>query len=64
MIAYFEDKWKPGMTENASIKIGLEALAETLEDGLSGDSVEICVIDGNGYRELSSEDTEKHLAKL
>ena len=64
VIAYFEEKWKPGMTENASIKIGLEALSETLEDGLSGDSVEICVIDSNGYRELSSEDTEKHLAKL
>ena len=52
------------MTENASIKIGLEALSDTLEEGLSGDSVEICVIDSSGYRELSSEDTDKHLAKL
>jgi 20S proteasome alpha/beta subunit len=39
-------------------------LSDTLEDGLTGESVEICVIDENGYNELSSEDTEKHLAKL
>ncbi len=61
---YFEDKWKPGMTENAAVKIGLEALSQTFDDGLTDESVEICIIDNSGYRELGPEDLKKHISKL
>ena len=64
VISYFEEKWKPEMTENAAIKIGLEALSKTFEDGLSEESVEICVINSEGYRELTATDLEKHISKL
>ena len=64
VISYFEDKWKSGMTENAAIKIGLEALSRTFEDGLSEESVEICVINSEGYRELAAPELEKHISKL
>lgn len=52
------------MTENAAIKIGLEALSRTFEDGLSEESVEICVINSEGYRELAAPELEKHISKL
>ena len=64
VISYFEDKWKPGMTENAAVKIGLEALSQTFDDGLTDESVEICIIDNSGYRELGPEDLKKHISKL
>ena len=64
VISYFEEKWKPDMTENAAIKIGLEALSKTFEDGLSDESVEICAIDSEGYRELTATELEKHISKL
>ncbi len=64
VISYFEDKWKTGMTENAAVKIGLEALSQTFDDGLTGESVEICIIDQAGYRELSEEAVGKHISKL
>ena len=64
VISYFEEKCKPEMTENASIKIGLEALSKTFEDGLSEESVESCVINSEGYRELTATDLEKHISKL
>ncbi len=64
VISYFEDKWKAGMTENAAVKIGLEALSQTFDDGLTGESVEICIIDNSGYRELGPEDLKKHISKL
>ena len=52
------------MTENAAVKIGLEALSQTFDDGLTGESVEICIIDNSGYRELGPEDLKKHISKL
>ncbi len=64
VISYFEDKWKAGLTENAAVKIGLEALSQTFDDGLTGESVEICVIDQAGYRELGEEAVGKHISKL
>ena len=64
VISYFEDKWKTGMTENAAVKIGLEALSQTFDDGLTGESVEICIIDQAGYRELGEEAVGKHISKL
>ncbi len=63
-IDYFEDKWKSGMTQNAAIKLGLEALKESLEDDLNRDTVEISCVDKGGYRKLDRESTLKHLEKM
>ena len=63
-IDYFEEKWKPGMTQNAAIKLGLEALKESLEDDLNRDTVEIASVDKDGYRKMDHESTLKHLDKM
>jgi 20S proteasome alpha/beta subunit len=52
------------MTQNAAIKLGLEALQESLEDSLNKDTVEISVVDTNGYNKLDRETTLKHLSKF
>ena len=63
-IDHFEEKWKPGMTQNAAIKLGLEALKESLEDDLNRDTVEIASVDKDGYRKMDHESTLKHLDKM
>ena len=63
-IDHFEDKWKKGMTQNAAIKMGLEALRESLEEDLNPDTVEIGCVDKSGYEKLDRETTLKHLGKL
>ena len=63
-IDYFEEKWKPNMTQNAAIKLGLEALKESLEDDLNRETVEIACVDTDGYRKLDRESTLKHLDKM
>ena len=63
-IDYFEEKWKSGMTQNAAIKLGLEALKESLEDDLNHDTVELSCVDKDGYRKLDRESTLKHLEKM
>ena len=64
VIDYFEDKWKKGMSQNAAIKLGLEALRDSLEDDLNKETVEIACVDKDGYSKLDTETTLKHLAKL
>jgi|TARA_B100000959_G_scaffold245023_1_gene269353 proteasome alpha subunit len=64
VIDYFEGKWKAGMTKNAAIKLGLEALRESLEDDLNPDTVEIASVDKDGYSKMDTESTLKHLEKL
>ncbi|MCP2507717.1 MAG: archaeal proteasome endopeptidase complex subunit alpha [Candidatus Thalassarchaeaceae archaeon] len=64
VIDHFEKSWKSGMTQNAAIKLGLEALQESLEDSLNKDTVEISVVDANGYKKLDRETTLKHLSKF
>ena len=63
-IDYFEEKWKPGMTQNAAIKLGLEALRESLEDDLNPDTVEIASVDKDGYSKMDHASTLKHLDKM
>jgi len=63
-IDYFEAKWKSGLTQNVAIKMGLEALRESLEEDLNPETVEIGCVDQEGYEKLGREDTLKHLAKL
>ena len=64
VIDYFENKWKKGMTQNAAIKLGLEALRDSLEDDLNKETVEIACVDKEGYSKLDTETTLKHLSKL
>jgi 20S proteasome alpha/beta subunit len=52
------------MTQNAAIKLGLEALRESIDEDLNREAVEIAVVNGDGYKKLSREDTVKHLDKL
>ncbi len=61
---HFEAKWKPNMTQNAAIKLGLEALRESLEDDLNPDTVEISVVDSDGYHKMAHESALKHLEKI
>ncbi len=49
---------------NAGIKMGLEALRESIEAKLNKEAVEIAVVDGDGYRVLSREETIAHIEKL
>ena len=64
VIDHFESNWKENMTQNAAIKMGLEALRESIDEDLNHDAVEIAVVDGNGYTKMSKEDTLTHLGKL
>ena len=64
VIDHFESKWKENMTQNAAIKMGLEALRDSIEEDLNHDAVEIAVVDGNGYTKLDKEATLSHLTKL
>ena len=52
------------MTQNAAIKLGLEALKDSLEDDLNRDTVEIASVDKDGYRKMDHESTLKHLDKM
>ena len=63
-IDYFEEKWKAGMTQNAAIKLGLEALRDSLEEDLNHDTVEIASVDKDGYNKMDHETTLKHLNKM
>ncbi len=64
VIDHFAGKWKAGMTKNAAIKLGLEALRESLEDDLNPETVEIASVDKDGYSKMDMETTLKHLGKL
>ena len=52
------------MTKYDAIKLGLEELRESLEDDLNRETVEIAVVDSNGYEKLDRESTLKQLDRL
>ena len=64
VIDYFENNWKPNMTQNAAIKMGLEALSDSMDDSLNHDAVEIAVVNSEGYQKLDHETALKHLEKI
>lgn len=64
VIDHFEEKWKKGMTLNAGIKLGLEALRGSLDAELNTEAIEISVIDNTGYRTLSRAEVKTHIGKL
>ena len=64
VIEYFEKNWKDGMTLNAAMKMGLEALRSANDTELNRDAVEVVVVDGNGYRILDRGEVNKQLDRL
>ena len=64
VVDFFEINWKPNLTLNAAIKMGLEALRESIEAKLNRDAVEVAVIDADGYRVLNRDETIAHIEKL
>ena len=60
-----ENKWKKNMTLNAAVKLGLEALRDSLDgEDLNTNAVEIAVLDNSGYRLLDRDETISHIEKL
>lgn len=63
-VAYgvLEDKYKENMTVEKLLPTIVKAVNAAMKrDIASGDSYDVTVIDGNGYRELSKEEKSKHL---
>lgn len=64
VIEYFEQNWKEGLTLNAAMKLGLEALRDANDSELNRDAVEVVVVDQNGYSILNREDVNKQIDRL
>tara|TARA_B100000683_G_scaffold267687_1_gene301750 strand:- start:1681 stop:2403 length:723 start_codon:yes stop_codon:yes gene_type:complete len=64
VIDFFESKWKAGMTLNAAIKLGLEALRDATDAELNRDAVEVCVIDSSGFQVLDRDTVNKQIDRL
>ena len=65
VVDFFENKWKKNMTLNAAVKLGLEALRDSLDgEDLNTNAVEIAVLDNSGYRLLDRDETISHIEKL
>ena len=64
VIEYFEKNWKNGMTLNAAMKMGLEALRSANDTELNRDAVEVVVVDDKGYRILDRGEVNKQLDRL
>ena len=64
MIEYFEQHWKEGLTMNAAMKLGLEALRDANDSELNRDAVEVVVVDKSGYTILNREDVNKQIDRL
>ena len=64
VIDFFESKWKAGMTLNAAIKLGLEALRDATDAELNRDAVEVCVVDSSGFQVLDRDTVNKQIDRL
>jgi len=64
VIEFFESNWKKNLTLNAAIKLGLEALKQSMESDLNVAAIEIAVINSDGYMTLSRDDVKDHISKL
>lgn len=61
----FEDKFKPGMSMNDSIMLGLEGLQKATEGESTVVSVEIGVVKvGETFRKLESKEVDKFVSKM
>ena len=64
VIEFFENNWKANLTQNAAMKLGLEALRNANDAELNRDAVEVTVIDSEGYRVLDRDDVNKQIDRL
>jgi proteasome alpha subunit len=64
VVEYFESKWRKNMTQNAAIKLGLEALRSSLEDDLNKNAVQIAVLNKDGFRLMDQAETIVYIDKL
>ena len=64
VIDHFESNWKPGLTLNAAMKLGLEALRTANDTELNREAVEVTVIDDKGYRVLDRAEVNKQIDRL
>ncbi|HHZ74173.1 MAG TPA: archaeal proteasome endopeptidase complex subunit alpha [Candidatus Poseidoniales archaeon] len=64
VVEYFESKWRKNMTQNAAIKLGLEALRSSLEEDLNKNAVQIAVLNKDGFRLMDQEETIVYIDKL
>ncbi len=64
VIEYFESNWKDGLTLNAAMKLGLEALRSANDTELNREAVEVTVVDGDGYRVLDRSEVNKQIDRL
>jgi proteasome alpha subunit len=64
VVEYFESKWRKNMTQNAAIKLGLEALRSSLDDDLNKNAVQIAVLNKDGFRLMNQTETIEHIDKL
>lgn len=64
VIDYFEANWKNNLTMNAAMKMGLEALRNSLDAELNREAIEVVVIDAAGYRILNRGEVVKQIDRL
>jgi proteasome alpha subunit len=64
VVEYFESKWRKNMTQNAAIKLGLEALRSSLDEDLNKNAVQIAVLNKDGFRLMDQEETIVYIDKL
>jgi len=64
VIEHFESNWKEGLTLNAAMKLGLEALRSANDTPLNREAVEVTVVDGDGYRVLDRSEVNKQIDRL
>jgi len=64
VVEFFEKNWKPNMTLNAALKLGLEALRDANEQELNREAVEVAVINSDGYSVLDRNEVNKQIDRL
>jgi proteasome beta subunit len=63
-LGVLEDKYKPGMTEDETVKLAVRSIKSAIERdiGSGGSGIDVCVVNKNGVKMLSDTET-KNLAK-
>lgn len=65
VLEFLEEKYKDNMKKDDAIVLGLKALAEASDNGLSAETVEIGIVErGKEFHRLSKDELEKYLKKL
>ncbi len=64
VVEFFEKNWKPNMTLNAALKLGLEALRDANDQELNREAVEVAVINSDGYSVLDRNEVNKQIDRL